>query len=518
MRRRLRRTWVPFFARFGRPSPVQVAAIPAILEGRSTVVCSPTATGKTEAVVAPLVERHLPAGTESIRILYVVPTRALVNDLERRLEGPLRALRLPLLCKTGDRTRLRARDKGAILLTTPESLDSLLCRCPELLTDLKAVVLDELHLCDGTARGDQLRVLMRRLPGGLQRVALSATVHDPQALAERYLDCDDPMIVQIGNARPIQLQIAHTASEAVTMLRKAKRHKALWFCNRRRDVEEAGFALRELWPPGRLAIHHGSLARSQREGVEKAMREWRWGICVATMTLEIGIDIGDVDAVVLQGAPPTASAFQQRVGRACRREESIFCIGLTTEPTDEESFEALAELARQGEVEAKDELPDLSVCVQQVLSILYATPTGLKRPDLEALVAPVASAQELVLILAHLADEGLVRIGRESVLLPTTDLMDRGEKGTIHGNIPRSREQRFLDARTGKPLAVAFATVSVGDTVVLAGGVRRVVAVSGSDVTLSRSSESRPAGTAAPGFRPHRSGGAWRWLLPPELR
>ena len=517
VRRKLRRTWLPFFARFGRTTAVQAMAIPPLLAGRSAVVCSPTATGKTEAVIAPLVERHLPAGTDRLGILYVVPTRALVNDLERRLSDPLRSLRLPLLCKTGDKPKLKKDPKGAILLTTPESLDSLLCRRPEIFCGLRAVVLDELHLCDGTYRGDQLRVLLRRLPSGLQQVALSATVDDPAALAERYLEDPDPAIVQVGGARPIQLLIAETPEQVVQALRRAKRHKALWFCNRRRDVEEVAFGLREHWPADRIAIHHGSLSRNERQSVEQAMREWQWGICVATMTLEIGIDIGDVDAVVLHGPPPTASAFQQRVGRACRREEEIFCVGLQTDPGDDEAFSALAELAHEGVVEPTDASPDLSVAVQQILSVLYANRAGIERDELEVLLSPLAAPAALGLILAHLVDEGLARAGRGRTLLPTTDLIDRGDKGTIHGNIPRSREHRFLDASTGRALGAALTSVSVGDTVVLAGGLRRVVSVRGSDVTLAPTTSAGGA-VSAPTFGRRRSGGGWAWLLPEELR
>jgi ATP-dependent Lhr-like helicase len=512
VRRALRRTWGPFLGRFGRVTPVQAEAIPILLKGRSAVICAPTASGKTEAAITPLVERYLPAGDDRLRILYVVPTRALVNDLVRRLEGPLGDLRLTVIGKTGDRQALRKNEKPAVLVTTPESMDSLLCRRPDLFEALRAVVLDELHLLDGGYRGDQLRVLLERIPVPVQRVALSATVHDPQAMADRYLG-PDAHVIQVGEARSLDMQIVTSGEEAVALCRAAKRHKILWFCNTRKDAETAPQELKAVWPPERILVHHGSLGRRERLSVERAMQEWPWGLCVATMTLEIGIDIGDVDAVVLDRPPLTPSAFMQRIGRACRRESRIFVVGVSRDEVDEADFDLLAELAAEGEVEPKDAEPDLSVAVQQVLSILFGAPAGIARSEVERLVEPLAPGMVLQLILGHLESEGWLVQGREGTLRATTTLMDAGAKGTIHGNIPDMRERTLRDAATGQPIASATAALSVGDTVVLAGKARRVLSIGKSGVELGRAS----SGTA-PAFRARRSGGGWRWLLPEELK
>ena len=172
LKARLPRTWTPFFARHGNLTPVQQQAIPSILDGKNTLVMAATATGKTEAVIAPLLERYClgpirqPKRTlppSRLRILYICPTRALVRDLYERLRVPFAALELSLVMKSGDTGPVSTKRPPTVLITTPESTDSLLTRAPRLLTQLEAVVLDEIHLFDGGPRGDHLRCLLRRI-------------------------------------------------------------------------------------------------------------------------------------------------------------------------------------------------------------------------------------------------------------------------------------------------------------------------------------------------------------------
>jgi ATP-dependent Lhr-like helicase len=158
-------TWPLFFARHGRFTPIQQQAIPPILNGRHTLLIAATASGKTEAVLAPLLERNwrtltsrpspLAPASSSLRLLYICPTRALVRDLYERLQPILSDTDITIGMKTGD-VAMTAQIPN-ILLTTPESTDSLLTRSPRLYTDLQSIDLDENHLFDGTPRGDQLR-------------------------------------------------------------------------------------------------------------------------------------------------------------------------------------------------------------------------------------------------------------------------------------------------------------------------------------------------------------------------
>ena len=190
IRRHLKYAWVPFFSRFGKLTPVQIETIPKILDGINVVVMSPTASGKTEAVVAPVAELFISRQWKELAILYVVPTRALANDTLARIEGPLRDMGIATVLKHGDKPYLSGYLPNC-LITTPESLDSLICRRPKIFATLRAVILDEIHLLNNTYRGDQLRLLLHRLKklafdASFAVHLLSATLSEPYQVAQRY--------------------------------------------------------------------------------------------------------------------------------------------------------------------------------------------------------------------------------------------------------------------------------------------------------------------------------------------
>ena len=214
-----------FFSRFRKLRDVQRRSVEPVRRGRNTLVTSATASGKTEAVVAPLiarlVDRRRPEAG-AVCLLVVAPTRALVNDLAARLDEPLARLGLDCGRQTGDR-RDKAR-RPFVLITTPESFDSMLVRdgvfedgrfAGHLLASVRAVFIDEAHLFDGTARGDQLCWLLERLrrirrlaPGAndsrLQVCAASATVPEPEALATRLLG-PESVVVQVSGRRDVDV-------------------------------------------------------------------------------------------------------------------------------------------------------------------------------------------------------------------------------------------------------------------------------------------------------------------------
>ena len=201
----LRLAWPAFFQSFGRLTEVQRKAIPGIYQGQDILICSPTASGKTEAVCAPLVERYIHR-KDDWTILYICPTRALVNDLYYRLEGPLIRMGVTLVRRTGDH-RDTKEDTAKVVLTTPESFDSLMCRgrLPKekghILANVVAIVLDEVHLLAGTPRGEQVRWLIERLRRlklqaleeswicntEIQVVGLSATLENPDLVLNNFM-------------------------------------------------------------------------------------------------------------------------------------------------------------------------------------------------------------------------------------------------------------------------------------------------------------------------------------------
>jgi len=217
-------TWQIFFQKFGRLRSVQREAIPKVLQGKDVLLISGTASGKTEAVCAPLVERNL-GRKGPWTILYIAPTRALVNDIYQRLDEPARRLNLTLKRRTADH-RDQLKTIPHILITTPESFDSMLCRVKRnddyghSLAHVVAVVLDEVHLLYGTPRGEQIRWLIERLKKlrtfaasekwiknpDLQILGLSATIPDPEGVNCYYFS-GDASIVKGESQRSIETLI-----------------------------------------------------------------------------------------------------------------------------------------------------------------------------------------------------------------------------------------------------------------------------------------------------------------------
>jgi len=512
IRKRLRRTWNTFFGRFGKLLPIQVRTVPVVLQGRNAVVCSPTASGKTEAVVAPIAEMLLDNPRSGLSVVYVSPTRALVNDLYERLADPLSELGLSVAVKTGDRPQFDPGKPRSFLLTTPEALDSLICRNPRVLENVRFLVLDELHLIDKTYRGDQLRILLRRfrhlVQGDLCRYALSATLSNPKDIAERYLG--DSVILSVPGTRELEYELFDSLDQALATARERNSHKVLIFCNRRKEVEEIAGQCGGFWPEERIVVHHGKLAKRVREESEDFMRQCEWGLCVATMTLEIGVDIGDIDVVVLYGAPWSISSLIQRVGRGNRRRCTCVAFGVCRSPEERLLLQDMLERARAGEVEDYPHEPDLSVVVQQIFSCLYQHPAGLREDFLSSLFAGFAPPESLTAILSHLARLGYIekRTGR---WFASTKVMDMGETGMIHSNIPDPRDYLVIDASTGAKLG-EVSMVLVENVFRIAGKAWRLARIDGASLYVV------PAkGDVAAEFSRSPSKGAFSRLLPPGI-
>ena len=334
---KLPKVWDAFFSRHGRLTEIQRSAISPILEGRNIVVCSPTASGKTEAACAPLVQRGLTHYRTEWTILYISPTRALVNDLYARLEAPLTQLGLEIVRRTGDH-RSQMESCPHVLLTTPESFDSLMCRGVfpakdgHALARVTAVVLDEIHLLHGSPRGEMLRWLLHRLnqlktyaaskgwcrDAATQIIALSATISQPASIISQYL-CQGDIVTVTGNRQIDVVAQGQPVHRALTVYISALKspEKILVFCNSRKRADTLANRMAELLLRQNYvsAVHHGSLSKNLREATEELFHQEKRIVVFATSTLELGIDIGDIDLVVLDGAPPNVNSLLQRVGR-----------------------------------------------------------------------------------------------------------------------------------------------------------------------------------------------------------
>lgn len=516
----LPRAYGPFLSRFPSPTSIQSVAIPPLAKGFDAVVVAPAASGKTEAVLAPLCERLLNDRAGAPGIVYVVPTRALSNDLELRIAEPCNSLGLRVVVRTGDRPADIAGAEADVLVTTPESLDSLLCRHAERFAGVRAIAIDEAHLLDGTPRGDQMRVLVRRLVTWHcrkmpQRVAMSATVADPEALGRRLLGVD-ALVLKGGATRPVALEVVDDLKAALTALRRDGLSKAIVFCNTRRRVEEVGRLLPGLgpWPAERIMVHHASLSKREREDVEKAFRRFEAGLMVSTTTMELGVDVGNIDAVVLVGAPDSVASFAQRVGRGCRRKAGMRAICVPETPADRAMFAKLAGAAAAGEMPEVEGDSDPGVAVQQTFSILFGRRRGVVRSELLDMLSVLGPRRDLDTILDHLAFEGLIEGASMDRLVASTQLMDMGEKGRIHSTIGDTRTVSVVDAASGRVLGQVSAAATQGGSVGLGGRAWHVVGSGREGISVK-------AGAGIEGATPFArrpTAGPFARYLPPGLR
>ncbi len=351
---------------FGTPTDIQSKAWPVIAEGRNVLVSAPTGSGKTLTAFLWALDRLFtgawPAG--SIQVLYISPLKALNTDIRRNLERPLQGIfsaferageRVPMpraMTRSGDTTeeerRKMLRHPPEILITTPETLNVLLTskRGRLLLADVRAVILDEVHALAGTKRGTHLFTAIERvsqLAGEVQRIALSATVEPMETVAR--LVGGYRLEYRAGHAeylpRPVEILASNAAKVYDLKVRfpgspeEEYEDEALWellardmrrvihknrstlvFANSRRTTERATRLINQAQGEDLAYPHHGSLSREVRAVIEERLKKGQLKAIVATNSLELGIDIGELDQVLLLQAPRSFASAIQRLGRA----------------------------------------------------------------------------------------------------------------------------------------------------------------------------------------------------------
>jgi ATP-dependent Lhr-like helicase len=406
------RVFAWFREKYGKPTPAQKEAWPRIQAGAHVLIASPTGTGKTFAaflsVLDTLTEEHA-AGRlrDTLQCIYVSPLRALSYDLEKNLQLPLGELfgeKPPL------RVELRSGDTGSsqrarqalkpphILLTTPESLCLLLSqeRWVKHLSEARWLILDEIHALAGNKRGAHLALSLERLSEivaargaqPLQRIGLSATIA-PLALAAQYLvgtqgECE---LIDVTAKKRVELQVytplrkdpyppcGYTGERLVKELGGVvqKYRTTLVFCNTRSGAEATTFWLRERFPQmaEQIECHHASLERDVRRGVEDRLKRGELRAVVCSTSLELGIDIGSVDMVVMLATPKGVSRALQRAGRAGHNIHSV-SRGMLMATNISDLVEACAtvRLARANKLdEIKIPRAPLDVLAQQLVSM-----------------------------------------------------------------------------------------------------------------------------------------------------
>jgi len=460
-----------WFARqFSEPTAPQLAAWPAIASGRHALIAAPTGSGKTLAAFLAAIDALVHQAVcgelaEATQVVYISPLKALSNDIRRNLELPLEgiaaelaAMGLPAAAiraqvRTGDtpqseRAAMR-RSPPHILVTTPESLYLLLTSESgrHMLGSTRTVIVDEIHAVAASKRGAHLALSLERLaalcPRPLQRIGLSATQKPIEEVA-RFLvgtpptadAAPDCVIIDSGHVRgrdlalvlpdsPLEAIMSNEVWENVydQLARLIRQHATtLIFANTRRMVERVTRHLSERIGADLVAAHHGSLAKEQRLDAEQRLKAGSLRALVATASLELGIDIGDVDLVCQLGTPRSISTLVQRVGRANHAVSGVPRGRLFPLSRDDlVECSALLDAVRAGELDALSIPPQpLDVLSQQLVAEVSAREWG--EDELYALVRRAwpyraLARREFDELLRMLADGISTRRGRQSAYL-----------------------------------------------------------------------------------------------------
>jgi ATP-dependent Lhr-like helicase len=491
-----------FTSQFASPTASQAAAWPAIAAGGHALIAAPTGSGKTLAAflaaIDSLVRQAVTGGLpEATQIVYVSPLKALSNDIQRNLEQPLAGIAAELAAmgiecaplrsqvRTGDTSQLdRAamrRSAPHILVTTPESLYLLLTSDSgrRMLADTRTVIVDEIHAVAGSKRGAHLALSLERLAAlcarPLQRIGLSATQKPIEQVA-RFLvgsgvAASDVTIADSGHVRgrDLALVLPDAPLEAVMsnevwenlydqLAGLAQEHRTtLIFANTRRMVERVTRHLSERIGEDLIAAHHGSLAKEQRQAAEQRLKSGALRVLVATASLELGIDIGDVELVCQLGTPRSISTFVQRVGRANHAVDGVPKGRLLPLSRDDlVECTALLEAVQAGELDALSIPPHpLDVLAQQLVAEVSAREYGedeLYDQVRRAWPYRALARHDFDAVLTMLSDGISTRRGRQSAYLHRDAVNGRlrARKGarltaiTCGGAIPDNADYRVI--------------------------------------------------------------------------
>lgn len=381
------RKW--FQSTLGEPTPVQKEAWPGIAAGRHVLVSAPTGTGKTLSAFLVFLDQMKREAQEGIlknelQLIYVSPLKSLAADIRENLRRPLDGIgngigakrEITVGIRTGD-TPQRERQQMVrkpphILITTPESLYLMLTSKTgqNVLATARAVIVDELHALIDTKRGAHLMLSIARLDylcgQPLQRIGLSATI-EPLEEAAGYLAPEEVLIAAPAMHKKLRLDVLGPYADSV----RGRRKDPVWeelgalvfqycqgsrsviaFVEGRRYAEKLAYYVNALGGEGFARVHHGSLSKEQRMETEEALRDGKLRLLCATSSMELGIDVGEIDQVLQVGCPRTVSGTMQRLGRAGHNPGRTSVMYLFPRTAAECVYCGMtAQLAREGGVE-----------------------------------------------------------------------------------------------------------------------------------------------------------------------
>ena len=489
-------TFRAFYGSFASLYKIQRDVAAPILSGCDLVLQSATGSGKSEAVLAPSLERVIKSNRKTA-VLYIIPTRALAMDLKRRFESVItKRLMLNLAIRTGDIKRTGGMHPD-IMFTTPESLDVMIgstnADLKEFLFRVQTVIIDEVHPLIYQYRGRHLAYLFtrleRRMGRVLQKIAMSATIAHVDAIIDFFGFSINTERIITSVKRDIAARLLHIKkeeSELPVLLDDLydtwQYRKILIFVNSRAACDRLfGILNRNGKFQGVSELHYSNLKPPERKMAEKKFRRRSHALCIATSTLELGIDVGDVDAVLLYEPPCSVSAFLQRIGRANRREKQINFWGLCCGENSGDQvvrFLALLELSRKGIIESPTAKTLPSVLSQQVISCLYEK----RRVTLLSLQSLFPAQHEML--------PSLFESLEKKRWLKKTKLHDLLSGGwqyynhlfdyKIWGNFPETEDEYILEVSEKSIADIPQSIVSqmeVGDRVYIAGRQLRILKI-----------------------------------------
>lgn len=419
--------------------PTQLQAIDPILSGKHCLLLAPTAGGKTEAAIIPVLSRMLTRAWPGVSVIYVCPIKALLNNLEQRLAYYAGLVGRRVAVWHGDVSQSQKNhalnDAPDILLTTPESLEGMLISTridrQVWFGNLRVVIADELHALAADDRGWHMRAVIHRLqqyvPHEMQRIGLSATVSNPTELLNWFAPTGIKQVVgsaSVSTDADVTVDFVGSLTNAATVISRLYRgDKRLVFCDSRSSAEQLTSALRGL--DVRAFLSHASLSHSERKLAETAFAEEKDCVIVATSTLELGIDVGDLDHVIQIDAPSTVSSFLQRMGRSGRRDGvRRSCLFLCTNDDSLMLAMGISRLWGEGWVEAAFPPPEPWAIVAQQAMAASLECSQRPRHDLVSLLCgafPELSIHGVTDVIDHMVKsgflmdtEGVLQIGPET--------------------------------------------------------------------------------------------------------
>ena len=404
--------------------PTQLQAIDPILSGVHCLLLAPTAGGKTEAAIIPVLSRMMTHAWPGVSVIYVCPIKALLNNLEQRLSYYAGLVGRRVAVWHGDVSQSQkshaVKDAPDILLTTPESLEGMLVSTridrKAWFGNLRVVIADELHAFAADDRGWHMRAVLHRLqqyvPQEMQRLGLSATVSNPQELLNWFAPTGLKKVVgsaSVSNDADVTIDFVGSLVNAGTVIARLHRgSKRLVFCDSRSSAEQLTSMLRG--QNVRTFLSHASLSHSERKMAETAFAEEKDCVIVATSTLELGIDVGDLDHVIQIDAPATVSSFLQRMGRTGRRSGARrSCLFLCTNDDSLMLAMGICRLWSEAWVEAAYPPPEPWAIVAQQAMAATLERSQWPRQELISLLCgafPESNLQGISDVIGHMVDSG----------------------------------------------------------------------------------------------------------------